>query len=226
LETTLLNRPVRLGLLGLALASFVLIPFALWGEAIDSWTLRQAQADVGTILEALLGGGLLAVDVLLPVPSSIVGVFLGAALGTVNGALVGAVGLTIGCMLGYGLGRLAGPWLTGRLMTAEELAKGRAWLERHGVLVLALLRPVPVLAEASVIASGAMGISLSRVLVVTALANLGVSAVYASLGAAAPGAVILLCAVAAAVSLPAVALAGINLLRPHGTRWGRSDEPR
>jgi 3-dehydroquinate synthase len=220
-----LSRPVRFGLLGLALAAAILVPFALWGEAIEAWTVQQAEADAGAVVVALLGSGLLAVDILLPVPSSVVGVFLGASLGPVNGALIGAVGLTLGCLFGYGIGRFIGPSLTGCLVTAEELGKGQRWLEGHGILALALLRPVPVLAEASVIAAGLLRISPPSVFLVTAMSNLGVSLAYASLGAAVPGPAGFGLAIAAALALPAATLAGSSVIR-RVTRRPEGNRPR
>jgi membrane protein DedA with SNARE-associated domain len=86
-------------------------------------------------------------------------------------------------------------------------------LDRRGLPILALCRPVPVLAEASVIAAGVVGMPFGRTLFVTGFANLGFSAVYALLGASAQTMLGFLFAAAASLALPALALLGANLAR-------------
>jgi Na+/proline symporter len=75
---------------------------------------------------------------------------------------------------------------------------------------LALCRPVPVFAEASVIAGMRMGPALAA----TSPANLGLSAVYAGVGAAAKDPWGFLLAFAAALVMPGLALLITRRLRP------------
>ena len=72
---------------------------------------------------------------------------------------------------------------------------------------------VPVLAEASVIAAGIMGMPAGRVMLVTGLANLGFAGVYAGLGASAEGTSGFLLAFAASLQsvLPAARLGQARL---------------
>jgi uncharacterized membrane protein YdjX (TVP38/TMEM64 family) len=85
-------------------------------------------------------------------------------------------------------------------------------VSRYGTAALVLCRGVPILAEASVIAAAALGMSARRCLAATTLANLAVAGVYAGIGAAAPTsspAVGLL----AALVLPGILLAVAGLAR-------------
>jgi len=118
-----------------------IVPFALIGELPGERWLSAA--DANALSFATTGAGLLASDVLLPVPSSIVGTLMGARLGFAVGGISVWVGLMLGNMIGYGVGRL----LPGRL----EMDLPRA----PTLLLLFLSRPVPVLAEAATIAAGA-----------------------------------------------------------------------
>ena len=52
--------------------------------------------------------GLLASDLLLPIPSSVLAVGTGAVFGTAMGALLVALGFTLGAWIGYEVGRSAG----------------------------------------------------------------------------------------------------------------------
>lgn len=74
------------------------------------------------------------------------------------------------------------------------------------MVTLALCRPVPVLAEASVILAGAAPMRAGAVLGATTLANLGVSSIYAGVGATTSGVGTFLLAVGAALALPRVTL--------------------
>ena len=71
----------------------------------------------------------------------------------------------------------------------------------------------PVLAEASVIAAGVLGLRASTVLLVTGLANIGFATVYAGLGASAEGLTGFLLAFALSLAIPAVALIVANRIR-------------
>ena len=117
------------------------IPFALIGELPGERWLSSADDNAWFFGGA--GTGLLALDPLLPIPSSIIGTLLGARLGFVPGFICIWLGLMIGNVAGYMLGRL---WPQGM---AEQLPRAPTQI------VLFISRPVPVLAEATTIVAGA-----------------------------------------------------------------------
>jgi len=121
---------------------------------------------------ALTGAGLLAADVLLPVPSSIVGTLLGARLGVAQGFLWTFFGMTVGCAIGYAVGRVS----LGRL---------QAHLPATPTLIAVFLsRPVPIVAEAVAIAAGASGAPFWRYALAAAAGNAVYALVLAANGAA------------------------------------------
>lgn len=200
------RRAGKIAALGLVMLALVVLPFVLFGEPLDRLA-RSLIADPSSRLMAGLAGGLLlAADIVLPVPSTIVISGLGALLGLVGATAIAAAGLTLGCAAGYWLGRRLGHDFAERAMGAADFAFLSARLDRYGVLILAICRPVPILAEASVIAAGVAGLSAGKVLIVTTLANIGFAAVYAALGAAADTGAGLVAAVVASMGLP---LAGL-----------------
>ena len=155
---------------------------------------------------ATAGGLLLASDVVLPIPSTVVISGLGALLGGALGVAIAVAGLTLGCVLGYALGRILGNDFALRQLGEKDFDYLAGLLDRHGLPILALCRPVPVLAEASVIAAGVVGMPMGKTLLVTGLANLGFAGVFALLGAAAESAAGFLVAFAASLALPGLAL--------------------
>jgi uncharacterized membrane protein YdjX (TVP38/TMEM64 family) len=164
-----------------ALLALILLPFWLFGEAVEALVADILRRETGRLLLAGFGVLALAADVLLPVPSSLVATALGALFGGAMGTLLSAVGLTLGCGLGYWLGRQAGRSFAARHPGPDDPLIS-SLLERHGAVVLVVCRGVPVLAEASVIAAGVLGMAASRFFLATTLANIGIGATYAALG--------------------------------------------
>lgn len=118
-----------------------LIPFLVVGELPGQrWLESGGASGVGV---GATGALLLATDVLLPMPSSIVGTLLGARLGVLAGFAWAWAGLVLGHMIGFALGR----------MWPARFAPTVAYAPT--ALAVFLSRPVPVFAEAVAIAAGA-----------------------------------------------------------------------
>ncbi len=199
-------------LLALLLA-LILLPWALAADQLASATVAAAAALAQRpgLLFALVVA-LLALDPLLPVPSSIVAVAAGGGLGLGAGGGAIFIGLMAGCVLGHALGRWPGRALAARVLGAEQLAGLAAHASRIGPLALLCSRPVPVVAEAVMILAGAAGLPLARVALHCAPANAALALVWAGAGAAASTGQALP-ALLAALLVPALAHAAWPLLR-------------
>lgn len=195
------------------LIGLVVLPLLLFGAELEAWTLRIMADDRSKFAVATAGALLLASDVVLPIPSTVVISGLGALLGGALGVAVAVAGLTLGCVLGYALGRVLGHDFALRQLGEKDFDHLARLLDRHGLPILALCRPVPVLAEASVIAAGVVGMPMGKTLLVTSLANLGFAGVYALLGASAESAAGFLGAFVASLALPGLALLAANRAR-------------
>jgi uncharacterized membrane protein YdjX (TVP38/TMEM64 family) len=198
---------MRWGMALLVLFAGILVPFALWDAPMATLAADWVRANHG---RAWMSGAavvaLLAADVVLPVPSSLVSTLAGYRLGIVWGTLASALGMTLGCLLGYLLGARAGTALLHTLVPAPQQVRLAALTDRWGDWVVIIARPIPVLAEASVIAAGASGLRLSRFMLVSTAANIGIAFVYAVAGAISATAGGLLWALVAAIGLPAMVL--------------------
>jgi len=174
----------RLLLLGFLLACAFLGVWAVLVGAGVSWVEEPpALLERGGWVGASVGVALLALDVLLPVPSSVVMVVLGKLYGFAPGAALALVGSVASAALAWGLGRRGERWLA-RAMGAESRAAADAWLARHGAFALALTRPVPILAETFALLAGARGMPLGRVLLAATLGILPAALLYAWAGSA------------------------------------------
>ena len=201
------SSPVVPALLLVGLLALILIPFLLWEEAFFGTTRALLASGAGGALLAAGLAGLLAGDVFLPVPSSLVSTAAGARFGLAGGALVSVAGLTAGCVLGYALGRRVGRGAVIAAAGERRLARLERATARLGDGVLVACRAVPVLAEASVILAGVGRMPAARFVALTTLANLGLSLAYAGVGARAAGAGSFLLAFGGAIAIPALGMA-------------------
>jgi len=181
-------------------------PFLLFGDSIEAWTAEFLNsAEQHRLAVALVLGGLLASDIVLPVPSSVVstgcGVFLGFAVGT----LVSGAGMIISCAVGFGLGTAARP-VARRMLGNRELRRLEQLNRRFGEWTIVITRPIPVLAEAAVLLAGTGRLPFSRFLLLSSLSNICISAVYAAVGSFSANVNSFLLAVAASLLIPGVAI--------------------
>ncbi len=181
-EASWLQRSLRPALATLLLVAAISLPFVVLGEqrTLD-WT-RQLVEHAGSALVVALVS-LLALDVVLPVPSSWVATLSGASFGFWAGLAVNWLGLNLGSALGYSLGRRIGRVGARRMLGERQLSRLSTSFERHGTWSIPIFRAVPVLAEASVIVAGSLRLSPARYWIASLSSNLGVAAVYAWAGA-------------------------------------------
>jgi len=156
-----MRRAARSVLIITAALCIPLVPFFIIGELPGEQWLSAT--DEHAVTFALAGAGLLAVDALLPIPSSIVGTLLGARLGLAAGFLATFGGMMTGQVVAYAASR----WL---LRNREHALPSAPTL-----VAVFLSRPVPVLAEAVAIAAGAARVSWAQFLLACGAGN----AIYA-----------------------------------------------
>ena len=182
------NRPtggrplVRLVLLVAVLLAVPILPFLALGGSFEARIAGWLDGTLPASTVAAVVVGLLASDILLPIPSSVVNTFAGRMLGFWGGTAAAWCGMTLGAGLAFALVRLAGRPLARRLAGDEELARVDGLAQRFGLMTLVLTRPIPVLAEAAVLFLATTTLSAWRFFAAVGLANLGLAAGYAALG--------------------------------------------
>ncbi|WP_168233296.1 3-dehydroquinate synthase [Pseudomonas veronii] len=195
---------------GLVIASFLLFEQQIQ-DVLIHLNLYQPTTPTQTFNLALLLIALLALDVVLPVPSSLVALLAVAMLGSLGGYLVIFIGLCLGAGLGYALGAGYFRLLSGRLGLHQRQPGQLAY--RLGTLSLICLRGVPVLAETSVVAAGMQRYPLRAFTVITTLANAGLALAYTAIGTFLIEQNALLVTILASMVLPVVFVAGYSLFK-------------
>lgn len=198
--------PLKPILLFLFITLVIIVPFCLWGTAIDAWFASQRElAALHREETALLLFGFLATDIVLPIPSSLVSTCCGLFLGFTFGFFVSFMAMNVSAALGYLLGRFFSRTAANLIGERDQnLLEGFA--RNNARWLLLLLRPVPVLAEASVLFSGIARQPIPRVVGEILLGNAVVSAVYAAVGACGKSANSMLPAFIATMSVSGICL--------------------
>jgi uncharacterized membrane protein YdjX (TVP38/TMEM64 family) len=173
---------MRWFLLTTLLLALILVPFLMFEEQFERLGAEIMRGDLAGWPAAALVSGFLALDVILPVPSSMVSTAAGAVFGFARGTAVIWVGMMAGCLLGYLLGSRATA-AARRFVGPNSLDRAERVAAEYGDWALVVCRPVPVLAEASVILAGLVHTPWRRFLVLTATSNLGIALAYAAIGA-------------------------------------------
>ncbi|GFM76901.1 MULTISPECIES: 3-dehydroquinate synthase [Pseudomonas] len=212
----------------LCFSILVITSFLLFGEQIEHFltglSLTTPSDPIQKLNLALLLIALLAFDVVLPVPSSIVALMAVALLGSVGGYLVIFIGLCLGAGMGYALGAGYLRLLSRRLAVNKRSSGQLAY--QLSTLSLICLRGVPVLAETSVVAAGMQRYPLRQFLLVTTLANAGLALAYSAIGTYLMEKNALLATVLASMVLPGLFIAGRSLVKTIKSRAAKdTDSP-
>lgn len=189
-----------------------LVPWLLWGARLDhavaAWLDPPPTAPVLAAAEI----GVLAADILLPVPSSLVATLGGASLGVIAGTACAWLGMTLGSCAGWLLGRAAG--IRGAVpVDAETRAFVEAKQCRYGPLVVVVTRPLPILAEAAALMAGSAGMPGRVFLAAAAPANLAIAFAWSLAGSLGRDADSLQWVAVAALAVPAVVAAVVAVRR-------------
>ena len=147
-------------------------------EALASRWLSQAGYGTATLIVLLL-----AADVALPIPSSLVMVLSGAAFGVLWGSVVALVGSIAGEWIGFELVRRYGRGVSRGIVGAGEFERFSAFFERHGTLAVVLTRPLPVVMETMSLVAGLSSMSRAAFLGASLAGTAPIVVIYAYAGA-------------------------------------------
>jgi uncharacterized membrane protein YdjX (TVP38/TMEM64 family) len=169
-----------LGVAAVVVASKLLVENVL-GIDVEGLVARwMANAGAGS---AALLIGLLAADLFLPVPSSLIMVLSGAAFGVLWGSVFSLIGSIGGEWLGFELVRRYGLAASRRLVGDEDLEKMRAIMAKHGAAAVLVTRALPVVMETMSVVAGLSTMSRRSFLAASLAGTLPVAVIYAYAGA-------------------------------------------
>lgn len=192
-----------------------IVPFLFFGAQLEDWLRGIAEDPPSTPVTAALVIGLLATDILLPIPSSVISTLCGWQLGWWRGTLATWVGMNLGAILGFGLARKWGKPFALWFSKGEDLDRMHEVSQRYGPLVLVLTRAMPVFAEATVLIAGIHRLTWRRFLPAVLLSNLGIAIAYSAFGDFAQQHQWLPLALGVSVAIPVLIAAAANRWLPN-----------
>lgn len=136
---------------GLLLLAGTIIPYLIWGSALEATFTVNGARDWMARFGAgagLAGIGLLVADLALPIPSTLVMSALGLTFGTFVGGLYAASGTALGGIVAYVLSRWLGRPIALRLAGEDGLRVGESLFANGGPFLVAGSRCLPILPEA------------------------------------------------------------------------------
>lgn len=164
---------------------FFLVLFLI-AEALHlNWLSNlSSQMTTPTIGVALLGIMALVADLFLPMPSSLIMIANGSLFGVFWGTFLSLVGSLGASVVGFWVGRRSQALLA-RLVSPEERAQANQLLAEWGEVAIIMTRPVPLLAETTVVVAGGSSMRWSAMIWATLAGSLPLSFLYALTGATA-----------------------------------------
>jgi uncharacterized membrane protein YdjX (TVP38/TMEM64 family) len=176
---------VRRYLTAVALVLAVFLALFLIGEAAGIPLLEDPTPwlqQAGWVA-AVLGVSLLALDVVLPVPSNVIMIAHGALFGTIVGTLLSLLGSMLASAAAFWIGRRGGRLLA-LAVPADERAQANAILARWGMAAIVVSRPLPLLAETIMVLAGASPLGWRAAMLAALVGYVPLCLVYAWAGAA------------------------------------------
>jgi uncharacterized membrane protein YdjX (TVP38/TMEM64 family) len=144
---------------------------------VQAWIANPSTGTASVIV------GLLAADLFLPIPSSLVMVLSGAAFGVGWGAALSLVGSIGGEWLGFELVRKYGRTASARLVGDDEIDRLSRVFQRHGAAAVAVTRALPVVMETMSVVAGLSTMKRSTFLIASFIGTAPIVFVYAYAGA-------------------------------------------
>lgn len=191
-----------------------IVPFLLiiwlnpdWEKQLTQWSL-SSESQVWTATAIIV---LLASDIFLLVPSSVLCTAAGWQFGVPLGTLIAWAGMSLGAVIGFALAKRFGRPLVSWLTTPAEIARAGELTQQLGPWLLVVARGIPVVAEASVLFVGLHQMSWRQFLPPVLFSNFVLALAYAGFGKVAKDWQLLPLAIGVSIAAPVLMIALFRL---------------
>jgi uncharacterized membrane protein YdjX (TVP38/TMEM64 family) len=158
----------------------VIVTFLLFGN-IEKWVEINLQSKQHQATYALLSFSILASDILLPIPSSLVMILNGKVLGVFAGTSISLLSGVLSSCIGFYLGRKANPLLD-KLFTNKDKEISNTLFQKFGNVAITISKALPIISEAISFVSGTTAISFKTFLLYSIVGHFIVALIYACVG--------------------------------------------
>lgn len=144
---------------------------------VRAWVLQPGASSALTVVI------LLAADVFLPVPSSLIMILSGAVFGVLWGSIFSLAGSVGGEWLGFELVRRYGRRISSRILTENDIARVHDLFASHGAAAVLITRALPIVMETISMVAGLSGMKRTTFLLASLAGTAPIVVVYAYAGA-------------------------------------------
>ena len=150
-------------------------------EDIEHWIQVNINSEKSLFTYILFSFSFLALDTLLPVPSSLLMILNGKILGPIFGTFLSLVSGLLASVFGFYLGRSANPYFD-KFFESHDKAYSNQLFRKYGNPAITISKALPVLSEAISFVAGTTSMPLKTFILYSAIGHLIVSVMYAYLG--------------------------------------------
>lgn len=177
--------PGKWYLLLLIAAFTVIIPFIFFGNEFEQWFSLEENIEWMSSIRSFAwfaGILILILDILMPVPGTLVMSSLGYVYGFWFGGLISTIGTFLSGYLAYMLCLRFGVRAARWLLTDKDYLAGVGFFQFRGPIVIVLTRWLPVLSEVGACMAGIAQMPLRKFLLALAAASLPLGFTFAWIG--------------------------------------------
>jgi uncharacterized membrane protein YdjX (TVP38/TMEM64 family) len=158
-------------------ATLITVAFLLFGEMETFFVETLHHAENNKSVYSLLSFLILASDIILPVPSSIVMYTNGYVLGFFYGFFISLTALMVGAMVGYYLGKF-----TSMGVKAKDDQKADLILAKYGFMSILITRGIPIISESICLVCGYNKMPFKMYFILNLIGYIPVCILYAFCG--------------------------------------------
>jgi uncharacterized membrane protein YdjX (TVP38/TMEM64 family) len=176
---------MRLFWIFLALALIFLIPFIIWGDAMESALSNESAIQWLNGFEEwawAAGVGLLLLDFILPIPGTAVMSALGFVYGPVIGGFIASGGSILSGWVAYIASRLIGPTAARKLLGEKDYERGKKLFANTGGWIVAFSRWLPLIPEVVACMAGLSRMPFGKFMVALTCGSVPLGFIFAYIG--------------------------------------------
>lgn len=170
----------RLLVIFLICCVLVVTTFLLF-EDLEHWITANINSGKSVFTYTLLSFSFMALDTLLPIPSSLLMILNGKILGPFPGTLLSLVSSLLASVFGFYLGRRANPFFD-KFFAAQDKVYSNNLFRKFGNLAITISKALPVVSEAISFVAGTTAMPFKTFLLYSAIGHFVVSVGYAYVG--------------------------------------------
>jgi uncharacterized membrane protein YdjX (TVP38/TMEM64 family) len=147
----------------------------------EEWIEIELNSSTSVTTYCLWSAFFLSLDVILPVPSSLIMIVNGKVCGFIPGALLTLTSGLISSYLGYFLGLKSSPTMN-KIIRETEQKTGISMMNKYGYLAITVSKAIPIISEATSFVCGTAKVPIKEFILYSAVGYMVIGLAYGFIG--------------------------------------------